>query len=213
LLAVLQHFPDPEKKKLLKSLVSWSVRGLIVGGIGGGTAEKAYCNAAVKIRSGATKTTDDLLVELSPIVPSDNSFEDAFRIASVTKAGLARYYLIALENASSGQAEPEFVPNDNEEQVNLEHVLPKRAKQADWGAAFTTDERKEYVHRIGNLALLQKGPNGHIGNKPFHDKKPVLNASAFELTKEIGNETDWTKKTIAERQARLAAIALKVWSR
>lgn len=73
--------------------------------------------------------------------------------------------MIALEQFSKNEAEPEFVPNDNEEQVNLEHVLPKRAKQTDWGASFSADERKEYVHRIGNLALLQKGPNGRIGNK------------------------------------------------
>jgi hypothetical protein len=213
LLAVLQHFTEPEKKRLLKALVSWSVRGLIVGGIGGGTAEKAYCSAAVKVRTGTVKTTEELLVELAHIVPSDTSFEDTFKIASVTKGGLARYYLIALEKGSKNEAEPEFVPNDNEEQVNLEHVLPKRAKQSDWGAAFTADERKEYVHRIGNLALLKKGPNGRIGNKAFSGKKVVLSASAFELTKEIGAELDWTKQTIAARQGRLAALAVKVWPR
>lgn len=213
LLAVLQHFTDPEKKALLKALVSWSVRGLVVGGIGGGTAEKAYCSAAVKVRSGAVKTTAELLVELASIVPSDTSFEDAFKIATVTKAGLARYYMIALEKGSKNEAEPEFVPNDNEEQVNLEHVLPKRAKQADWGAAFTTDERKEYVYRIGNLALLQKGPNGRIGNKSFSDKKAALSASAFALTKEVGAETDWTKQAISTRQGRLAALAVQVWPR
>ena len=213
LLAVLQHFTDAEKKKLLKALVSWSVRGLLVGGIGGGTAEKAYCGAAVKVRSGAVKSTEELLVELASIVPSDSSFEDAFKIASVTKAGLARYYLIALESGKKNQAEPEFVPNDNEEQVNLEHVLPKGARAADWGAAFNADERKEYLHRIGNLALLQKGPNGRIGNKPFAQKKLVLSASAFELTKEVGAEADWGKQSIVERQERLAALAVQVWPR
>lgn len=213
LLAVLQHFTDGEKKRLLKALVSWSVRGLVVGGIGGGTAEKAYCSAAVKVRSGAVKTTDELLVELAAIVPSDGSFENAFKIATVTKASLARYLLIALENGKKNEEEPEFVPNENEEQVNLEHVLPKRAKDADWGVAFTTDERKEYVHRMGNLALLQKGPNGRIGNKPFVDKKPILTASGYELTKEIGAEDDWTKQGIADRQVRLAALAVNVWPR
>ncbi|MDZ4179658.1 MAG: DUF262 domain-containing protein [Coriobacteriia bacterium] len=213
LLAVLQHFTDAEKKKLLKALVSWSVRGLVVGGIGGGTAEKAYCNAAVKVRSGAVKTTGELLVELSTIVPSDSSFEDAFKVASVTKANLARYYLIALEKGKRNEAEPEFVPNDNEEQVNLEHVLPKRARAADWGAAFDADERKEYLHRLGNLALLQKGPNGRIGNKSFSDKKVVLSGSGFQLTNEVSAETDWTKRAIGDRQARLAALAVKVWTR
>jgi hypothetical protein len=213
LLAVLRHFTDSEKRKLLRALVSWSVRGLIVGGIGGGTAEKLYCNAAVKIRSGSVKTTEELLIELAPIVPSDASFHDAFKLASVTKANLARYYLIALEKGSKNEAEPEFVPNQNEEQVNLEHVLPKHAKEGDWGSCFTSDERKEYVHRLGNLALLQKGPNGRIGNKAFADKKTALSNSAFQLTKEIGVEPGWTKETISARQERLAALAVSVWPR
>jgi len=211
LLAVLQHFTKAEKKKLLKAIVSWSVRGLIVGGIGGGTAEKAYCSAAVKVRSGAIKTTKELLSELSAIVPSDTAFEEAFKLAKVPKANLARYYLIALEQGKRGHAQPEFVPNQNEEQVNLEHVLPKRAKDVDWGSDFTVEERKEYLHRLGNLALLQKGPNGHIGNKGFSAKQPILASSAFALTKEIATEADWTKDTIAARQEGLVALATKVW--
>ncbi|MBI3971299.1 MAG: DUF262 domain-containing protein [Chloroflexi bacterium] len=176
LLAALQHFTDAEKRTLFKSLVAWSVRGLIVGGIGGGTAEKAYCGAAVKIRRGEIKTTGELLAELSPIVPSDSEFEEAFATARVPKANLARYYLIALENGKQGHKEPEFVPNSNEDQVNLEHVLPKRASASDWGAQFNADERRDDVHRLGNLALLQKGPNGRIGNKSFSVKKPVLSS-------------------------------------
>lgn len=97
--------------------------------------------------------------------------------------------------------------------VNLEQVLPKRAKASDWGAAFSADERKEYLHRLGNLALLQKGPNGRIGNKPFSDKKTALSGSGFKLTKEIGGEVDWTKQMIIARQERLAALAVKVWAR
>lgn len=212
LLAALQHFTDPEKRTLLKSLVAWSVRGLIVGGIGGGTAEKAYCSAAVKIRRGEIKTTVELLAELSPIVPSDSDFEDAFAVARVPKAKLARYYLIALESKKGGQQEPEFVPNSNEDQVNLEHVLPKRALAGDW-QQFDSDERRGFVHRLGNLALLQKGPNGRIGNKAFGVKKPILKQSEFSLTAEIGSESDWTKTSITQRQKRLAQLAVKVWPR
>jgi hypothetical protein len=213
LLAALQHFTDAEKRTLLRSLVAWSVRGLIVGGIGGGTAEKAYCRAAVKIRNGEVKTTAELLSELSPIVPSDSEFEEAFALARVPRANLARYYLIALENGKRGDKEPEFVPNANEDQVNLEHILPKRASASDWGAQFNTDERRDDVHRLGNLALLQKGPNGRIGNKPFSLKKPVLSASAFALTVEAGGEPDWTRDAIRERQKKLASLAVKVWPR
>jgi hypothetical protein len=213
LLAALQHFTDAEKKTLLRSLVAWSVRGIVAGGIGGGTAEKAYCRAAVLIRNGEVKTTKELLVKLSTIVPSDSEFKEAMGVARVPKANLARYYLMALERGMSGEAEPEFVPNANEEQVNLEHVLPKRAAAADWGAEFNADERRDYVHRLGNLSLLQKGPNGRIGNKSFAVKKPILAKSAFALTAEIGAEAGWTKETIKKRQERLAALAVTVWSR
>lgn len=213
LLAVLQHFTVPEKKALLRSLVSWSVRGIVVGGIGGGTAEKAFCGAAKKIRDGQIHTTQDVLEEIGAIVPSDAQFKESFATARVPKATIARYVLIALERGKKGDAEPEFVPNSNEEQVNLEHVLPKRASAADWGTHFSADERREYLHRLGNLALLQKGPNGKIGNKPFSAKKPTLSASGFELTKEMGTQANWTKATISSRQAALADLAVTVWPR
>jgi hypothetical protein len=213
LLAALQHFTIEEKKTLLRALVSWSVRGLVVGGIGGGTAEKAFCQAAVKIRTGAIHTTAEVLQEIGAIVPSDANFRESFTTARLPKATIARYFLIALERGKQGISEPEFVPNSNEEQVNLEHVLPKRASAADWGAKFNAEERKEYLHRIGNLSLLQKGPNGKIGNKPFATKKPILGASSFALTKEVGAQADWTKEAIAKRQGLLAQLAVKVWPR
>ncbi len=213
LLAALQHFTDAEKKALLRALVSWSVRGLIVGGIGGGSAEKAYCRAAFKIRRGEIKTTPELLVELSTIVPSDSEFQEALAFTRIPKANLARYYLIALERGKKGETDPEFVPNANEEEVNLEHVLPKRASVGDWGGQFNAEERRDYLHRLGNLALLQKGPNGRIGNRPFSVKKPILTNSGFTLTADIGAESDWTKETIKERQKKLAALAVKVWPR
>jgi hypothetical protein len=213
MLAAMQFFPSNELKKLLRGLTSWGVRGLVVGGIGGGTYEKAYCDAAVKIRRGDIKSADDVFDDLSRLIPTDDEFEAAFALARVPKSNLARYYLIALENGAQGTSEPEFVPNSNEDQVNLEHVLPKNATDADWGAAFTPDERKDWVFRVGNLALLQKGPNGRIGNRPFTIKKPVLVASAFQLTKEIGVLPDWTPTGIKNRQERLAKLAVKVWPR
>ena len=118
-----------------------------------------------------------------------------------------------MENGRRGVTEPEFVPNTNEDEVNLEHVLPKRATAADWGAQFNADERRDFIHRLGNLTLLQKGPNGRIGNKSFAVKRPILAASSFELTKEVGAVADWTKDTIKDRQLRLAALAPRVWPR
>ena len=185
---------DERKKKLLRALVSWSVRGLIVVALAAAPL-KAHCYT----RFEKIKTTDEVLEEIKIIVPSDDEFLTAFGIARVPKGAFARYFLIALERGKRGDSEPEFVPNSNEDEVNLEHVLPKRAAPADW-ASFTQEEKKDYVSRLGNMALLQKGPNGRIGNKPFSAKKPILKKSEFELTKEIASPTTWTADAINKRQ-------------
>lgn len=191
-------------------MISWGIRGIIVGGIGGGTAERAYCVAAMKVRGGTIKNVSDLRTELAKIVPADDQFKAAFATARVNRGTLARYLLIALERAKLGKAEPELVPNEDEGLVNLEHILPRNPKNGEW-TQFTKDEQKAYLQRLGNLALLSKGPNDRIGNKPFTVKKPVLAASELQLTQDAGNQADWTPKAIIERQERLAELALKAW--
>lgn len=183
---------------------------LIVGGIGGGKTERAYCQAAVGIRKGTIKATDDLLAELSEIIPNDGEFEASFATARVTKSKFARYYLTALQKTKGGEDEPELVPNQDEEELNLEHILPQNPRLGDWDQ-FTADEQKAWVYRLGNMALLQKGPNGRIGNKPWSEKKPVLSASKLSLTNEAGQQVDWTKEVIAERQQHLAFLAVSTW--
>lgn len=212
LLAVMQHFAPGEFARAMRSLVSWAVRGLIVGGIGGGVTERYYCSAAVEVRSGEIKSTEELLSSLSDIVPSDDEFESHFATARVSRGPLARYYLHALERFVLGESEPELVPNEDKDKVNLEHVLPKNPAESDW-PQFSEDERIAFVHRLGNLTLLTKGGNDRIGNAPFDAKKPILAASNLHWTKEAGEQAQWTPDVVAERQYRMAAVAPKVWPR
>ena len=210
LLAAMQYLTQAELRETLRSLVSWSIRGLIVGGIGGGTAERVYCEAAMKIRAGVVKTSADIGSELSTITRSDEEFKTSFARARITRGPLARYLLGALERTMLDEPEPELVPNENEREVNLEHVLPRNPTASDW-TQFTEEERRAYVHRIGNMALLSKGPNGKIGNSPFSVKRPVLAASSLLLTQEAGAEENWTPEVIAERQNKMADLAVKTW--
>jgi hypothetical protein len=212
LLAVMRHFAPRELRRTLRALVSWSVRGLVVGGIGGGTTERAYSEAAVRVRNGSIKTSQELLDELGAVIPGDGNFGDAFRRARVSRPRVARYLLLTLERAEKGEAEPELVPNENEEEVNLEHILPRNAREIDW-AAFSADDIPQWVTRIGNFALLQRGPNDRIGNKPWTTKQPVLASSALDLTKRAAARLHWDESAIADRQAELAALAVKAWPR
>jgi uncharacterized protein with ParB-like and HNH nuclease domain len=212
LLAVMKHFTNSEIRKTLQALVSWSVRGIVVGGIGGGRTERAYADAAVKVRDGGVKSASALLTELSPIVPDDSTFQESFAVARITRPRIARYFLLALERIAAKTPEPEMVPNENEDEVNLEHILPRNAKQQDW-PAFDPEQVGRWASRLGNQCLLRKSENGKIGNKPWKDKQSVLAASTLELTKEAAKEGDWTPREIDNRQECLAKKAPATWPR
>ena len=210
LLAALQFIEPKELTTVLRGLVAVGVRGLIVGGIGGGTAEKSYCQAAQAVRQGTSRNWVGVRSELAKILHSDVAFEKAFAAAKVTRGPFARYLLAALERSSEGTAQPELVPNEDQEQVNLEHVLPKTFDEHAW-PAFTKDSHATYLHRLGNLCLLKKDENGRIGNKPFSEKQPVLDSSSLSLTKEIAANSDWTATEIERRQTSMATDVSKVW--
>ena len=214
LLAALIEFPKSEIARFLPTLVSWVIRGLAAGLIGTGSAETAFCDAAKDIRTGKVKTTEEVLnnTKLLNLVPNDLTFEQTFTDWKVTRGATARYLLRALELADRGDAEPELVVNDDIALVNLEHILPKSAQATDW-PAFTADEQRLYVHRLGNLCLLKKGANGRIGNKPWAVKQPVLAQSDLHLTSSAAAEPAWTKTAIEGRQGALAQKAVWCWPR
>jgi hypothetical protein len=213
IIAALDVFDASESEVFLQTLVSWSIRMLCAGSLGGGVAESAFCDAALEIRKKKVLSTAEILskTRVGALVPSDELFKLAFAEWRAVPR-LSRYLLRALELERAGSDEPELVVNSDVDSVNLEHILPKNAKDADW-AQFTPDERRLYVDRIGNHALLQKGKNARIGNKSWAVKKPILAASQLTLTSSVAAESQWTKEAIVNRQIELAALAVKCWPR
>ena len=214
LLAALQNFEASEVETLMTAMVSWSIRGLAAARFGGGVAEAAFCEVAKSISDGTITSTVDILSaeRMSSMIPSDTEFEKAFSEWRVVKGSLARYILRTLELTERGDDQPELVVNSDTDKVNLEHILPKSANDGDW-SSFGKDERASFVFRLGNMVLLQKGPNDRIGNKSWVVKQPVLAVSQLELTKKASKSKDWGKAEIIERQAYLATLAVKAWKR
>lgn len=210
LIAVLQHFTKGEIQKTLASLISWSIRGLIGGVMGKGSAETTFCEAAKQIRSGKIKTRDDLRNHFTSFVPNDSQFQFDFSSYRTNNNAFARLLLWAIERDLQGERQPELVPNENVDEVNLEHILPKRAKAAEW-KKFAADEIGFYSLRLGNMTLLREKENNALGNKPFTKKRAPLGKSKFKLNAELDKKTEWTKRDIDERQNLLAVRAVKVW--
>ena len=151
-----------------------------------------------------------VLESLQEIYPKDDAFKALFsekiiRTTDSRNNRVVRYILCELERQHSGQ------DNDFESDTfNVEHVLPQNP-EAGW-EQFTDEDAEAMVYRIGNMALLAKGANKKIGNEIYAIKRPVLQASGFELTQKLGEENaDWTPDRIAARQKLLAKLATAVW--
>ncbi len=206
-LAISGRFNKKQAELAFRQLVFWSVRYLVAG-IRSGRAVELIHNVAQEISSGRVGTASKLADHMAPLLLSDPAFKEQFAAYRVSKSGLARYYLRALEYKLQGNATPEFVPNEDIV-INLEHVLPGHLGQGwpdlDSAVAHT------YHNRLGNMVLLRADLNSVIGNRRLEEKKPTLAKSTFLLTKEVAQQDEWGPKEITSRQERMAELAVKVW--
>ena len=146
---------------------------------------------------------------MADVIPNDALFKTAFSQQRVSQAFLARYYLRALEQREKGLDEPEFVPTDDEQAVNLEHILPENPGK-NW-PDFDADSASAYYKRLGNMAILHAKKNVLVGNGKFADKRQALKDSPYLLTSDVGKQPTWGPKQINERQAKLADLAVETW--
>jgi hypothetical protein len=177
--------------------------------LGGGAIETHNCAAAKEIRAKKITTAAQLFRRLKPFIPTDAQFRGSFLTCGVSKAFLARYYLRALEQQKIGVSDPELVPNDNAEVVNLEHIFPQ--KPSNQWRHIPADEQPLLLTRLGNLALLKTRINTKAGNDSFTFKKNFYAQSDFQLTKCIAQETIWDKGAIDRRQKEMADLASQTW--
>jgi hypothetical protein len=181
--------------------VARSVRFLI-GGTPSGTVEGYYSRMAMEIWNDNISSAEEATASIRQILPKDEEFRVRFANSKEAKQKVARYYLQQLQRAADGTC-PSL-------ELTLEHILP-RDRMGGW-TNFTSDEAKEYLHRLGNLALLEETSNGGINSAEYNVKKPILsNPKNCSLTIEAGNYPKWDKDEIELRQEHLAGLAVKAW--
>jgi hypothetical protein len=209
LLAAVQRFKDQpaQLEKVFRTVVNWSVRLLISGRLGSGSLEEKYGEVARQLNGSKIKTVAEMTDAFRPYVPTDAQFEAAFATADVAKGYLARYYLKTLEEhvQNSGHKDEPQWDVSKRGGVNAEHILPKSLKEQRQPSG-------EWVFRLGNIVLMQVSKNSHLGSADYLPRKSeALLQSEFILTREAGGKKKWGPEEIAERQARLAKLAVDVW--
>lgn len=211
--AVALHFDPIEAEKAFKLFVSWSVRFLIFGGRGG-MLDEQYAQRAQDVGLRRITTARDLRDAMQRYVPSDKEFEEAFATARVSRAHLARYYLRALEKTLTDDPQPEYVANEDVQDITLEHILPLEPTP-QWGIDIETARAGQKL--LGNMVLLKADQNRDIGNSTFSAKRDSYAKSGYYVTKSVASfevkEPDvWGMDDIRNRQKELAALAVKTWT-
>jgi hypothetical protein len=209
MLAVGAQFEPKEAAEAFRMFITWGVRFIITSNTSRGSIDEFLAEAANRIFLEEITNSAELRKQVSDIIPPDEEFRRSFEIATVSKAQFARYYLRSLEMAAKGEATPWFIPNDDTQAINLEHILPEQPGK-NW-PSFDEDTARIFVRRIGNLALLLAKSNSDLKSASFSEKKAVYKNSPYELTRMLSKVFAWTKDSISARQRTLAELALKAW--
>lgn len=94
--------------------------------------------------------------------------------------------------------------------VDLEHILPQKPDDY-WLRRLGNDEPIEWIHRLGNLTVIDKGLNRGIQNKSFIHKKKKYQISEIKITRDLVRSKDWGPSSIDKRQRKFAKLAPNIW--
>ncbi|HMK03636.1 MAG TPA: DUF262 domain-containing HNH endonuclease family protein [Ferruginibacter sp.] len=103
-----------------------------------------------------------------------------------------------IENRSGALLDKDLYNN-----YTIEHIKP----QNPTNEVYTEDFKKNYLQKVGNLALLTQSQNSKFGNKSFNKKSELFQDTALSSYTEIREKTQWTEIEIDERHNKIATFA------
>ena len=200
--------------------------------------ERRFARWAPRIQQIQNRTQLNEFVQTT-IRPTKEAFSTRFRLAfeELHEGAIQKYrmrYILGKltqhvnEEALGGQADLDlgkFV-----KQKDVEHILPQKPTAEIRQTFDKPDEIETYIHRLGNLTLLESSINSSIQNRAYSDKRGDYTKSGFFLTRSlvenlsVGVNTaisravngllcfdEWTSESIDLRQLMLADLAERVW--
>jgi uncharacterized protein DUF262/uncharacterized protein DUF1524 len=213
IMSALEKFENSEFGRLMELLLVLTVRYQVSSGRTGDMETKA-ARTAREIWNGTLPNAMSVWTDLKALIPSDESFRQAFTSFVETRPQRAKYILKELESVAYQRKHGRHRDSIPESTLTLEHVLP-RNPSAEWNSVLSADEQKdsELYNRLGNLCLVRSRQNQRIANKPFDFKCANLySASELVLTKSIFEDyTVWNRAAIDDRQSKLAKLATISW--
>ncbi|MDD5472381.1 MAG: DUF262 domain-containing HNH endonuclease family protein [Sideroxydans sp.] len=210
LMAAKRSLSEADFGDLLRATVIIAFRYNVIGAQHTGEQERVYHTAAMQLHGKEATNLAQVLATLRQVYPGDDAFKADFaeKVIKTTQsrnAKVVRYILCKLEKQDGGIDFDADSPS-----YTIEHVLPQSPE--DGWDAFNDRDMENFVYRLGNMVMLEAGKNKEIGNKPYAEKRPVLQQSSLHLTKKLAEENaDWLPYRLAARQKQLANLATTVW--
>lgn len=101
--------------------------------------------------------------------------------------------------------------------VTVEHVCPQTIREdSQWDGWFSDrDVHAHWLHRLGNLVLLDRRKNPAASNWDLDRKKDIYfvngKSSPFSITQEARQAETWTPDDVKSRQKKLIARFATAW--
>ncbi len=99
--------------------------------------------------------------------------------------------------------------------VAVEHILPQNMENKYWSGRFTTDEHKEWLHKLGNLTVISGKKNSATKNSGFDEKKSMYEGTnqttSLAITKELCGLSEWNMEELEKRHEQLKREIKKLW--
>lgn len=213
MLAVLANINSERAiKAILTELENWAVRLVYGSGTRSGSIAEKFSEVGVKVSSGELTTSDAVIREMKSLIPDDDVFKVEFSSINVKSAYVTRYLLRKIENKyrQLNGVSGEIDVSEDVNNVNLEHILPKKANLDNWD--FDEDQSSSTLNRLGNQTLMLRTDNSAVGADDFTEKLPYYESSELLITKKIKEDfTEWNPRSVNMRQAFLADIAAQTW--
>ena len=96
--------------------------------------------------------------------------------------------------------------------ATLEHIFPARPAAASrWHTDFNAAQATRLRNMLGNLTLLTEAEQNQAKNHDFTDKRPVLAASTFSLSRRLADRAAWRPQDIEQATADMIDILMRSW--
>ena len=154
------------------------------------------------------------LRELVDVHANEETFRRGLNDLSYTKDKKGIRFLLAMTEYTTAWFEdgargrPVFRAPDQGidlSQITLEHVSAQNPADVD-------PDMQPLLHTIGNLTLLAQGENDRARNRPFAQKREILDASNLHLNRKLAELEEWNAVKANERQEEMIRQAMRVFS-